>query len=76
MTSQINQFLKCVMHSEYTHDNDGFHSKYSNNDFDIIIQKKKSKTHGDSIDSCIVIDKRAKIIVYNDISIAIKKICK
>ncbi len=77
MTDQINKFLKCVMHSDYRHDDDGVHSKYSNDDFDIIIQKKKTKTLiGSSIDSCIVIDKRTRPILYNNISIAMKKYCK
>ena len=76
MTTQLNKFLKSVMHSDYKQDEDGNHTKYSNNDFDIIVQKKRTKTHEYLIDSCIVIDKRNKPIVYNDISIAIQNICK
>ncbi len=62
------------MHSDYKHDDDGCHTKYSNNEFDIIIQRKKGK-NDNIIESCIVIDKRSKPIIYNDLSIAMNKLC-
>ena len=76
MSGKLSKFLKCVMHNEYKHDDDGCHSKYSNTEYDIIIQKRRSKIGELVIESCIVIDKRGKPIIYNDLEIAIQRICK
>lgn len=63
----IETFLKYVMKNNYKIDENEQLIKYYNNNFEVIFQKKGEgkKT------SSIVIDKRKKIILYNDISIAL-----
>lgn len=68
VSDKIERFLRCVMKNSYSHEEDAGLIKYYNKDFDVIFQKKK--------DQCVVIDKRGKHILYNDINIALSILCK
>lgn len=67
----IEKFLKHVMKNDYKkYENDQL-MKYYNNQFEVIFQKKKE---GKKIDLSIVIDKRGKPIIYNNIVIALNNL--
>ena len=72
MTSEcVEKFLKCVMKNDYHREESESLVKFYNKNFDVLMQKRKDGKK----DSCIVIDKRSKPIIYNDVSIALEKLC-
>jgi D-serine dehydratase len=70
--TNIDKFLQCVMKNEYTKEENDSVVKYHNKYFDVLVQKRKDSKKNDS---CIVIDKRQQPIIYNDIAIALDRLC-
>ena len=75
MTPEINRFIKCVMQNEYEEQKEGSFVKITNNDFDVIYKLKRN-TIESAAESCVVVDKRKRPVIYNDISVAFSRLCK
>lgn len=67
--NNIERFITCVM-KDFEYEENNIMVKYYNKNFDLLVQKKKDG----NISSCVVIDKRNKPIIYNDIEFALKKL--
>lgn len=73
MNSNVQTFLKCVMNNDFQNVESNSISKYYNTQFDLILMKSRD---GKKIDSCVIVDKRkSNQIIYNDINIALSKLC-
>jgi hypothetical protein len=68
--NNIERFITCVM-KDFECDENNIMVKYYNKNFDLLVQKKKD---GNISNSCVVIDKRNKPIIYNNIELAMKKL--
>ena len=68
--NNIERFITCVM-KDFEYEENNIMVKYYNKSFDLLVQKKKD---GNMSNSCVVIDKRNKPIIYNDIEFAMKKL--
>ena len=73
MVANIQKFLTCVMKNEFQREENNIMVKYYNKDFDLLVQKKKDGKMGES---CVVVDKRTQHIIYNEIGIALDRLCK
>lgn len=70
--SNLDKLLRCIFKNEYQTEETETVIKYHNKSFDIIAHKRKDLRKPES---CVVIDKRNKHVVYNDIHIALENLC-